>query len=207
MAKYLPQTIESVLSQDYPNIEYIVADGGSTDGSLEILERYRGRLRYFSEPDRGPSGRRRRKVSSKPAARFSPGLNADDTYLPGAVTKGVEYLAAHPEADVVYGEGWWIDENGGEISTAIPHYPLILKHWSASVSSASPPHLFEPRPTGAAPWTQPLRRLSTMTCGSAWPKPASVSKPCRIIWQTLECMREQKRCANVRTYSMPLWVC
>ncbi|HLK21927.1 MAG TPA: glycosyltransferase family 2 protein [Bryobacteraceae bacterium] len=120
MAQYLPQTIESVLAQDYPNIEYIVVDGGSTDASLEILERYGSRLRYFSEPDRGPSDAAAKGFNQARGEIFA-WLNADDTYLPGAVSKGVEYLVAHPEADIVYGEGWWIDENGARIG----RYPTL----------------------------------------------------------------------------------
>ncbi len=51
--RFVEQTIESVLSQDYPNIEYIMMDGGSTDNTLEVLEKCEGRLRWFSEPDEG----------------------------------------------------------------------------------------------------------------------------------------------------------
>jgi glycosyltransferase involved in cell wall biosynthesis len=120
MAKYLTETIESVLAQDYPNIEYIVVDGGSTDGSLEILERYQGRLRYFSEPDAGPSDAAVKGFRQARGDIFA-WLNADDSYLPGAVRTGVEYLQAHPEIDVVYGEGWWIDENGATID----RYPTL----------------------------------------------------------------------------------
>jgi glycosyltransferase involved in cell wall biosynthesis len=120
MANYLPETIESVLAQDYPNIEYIVVDGGSTDGSLETLESYRSRFRYFSEPDRGPSDAAAKGFAQARGEIFA-WLNADDTYLPGAVTKGVEYLEAHPDADVVYGEGWWIDEKGARIG----RYPTL----------------------------------------------------------------------------------
>jgi len=128
MAKYLPETIESVLAQDYPNIEYIVVDGGSTDGSLEILESYRDRLRYFSEPDRGPSDAAAKGFLQARGEIFA-WLNADDTYLPGAVSKGVDYLAAHPETDVVYGEGWWIDESGVRIDRypTLPFDPKLLE--------------------------------------------------------------------------------
>ena len=114
MARYLPETIESVLSQDYPRIEYIVADGGSTDATLEILNRYRGRLRYFSGKDQGPSDAIHRGFQSASGEVFA-WLNADDTYLPGAVRTGVEYLVAHADIDVVYGEGHWIDERGAII--------------------------------------------------------------------------------------------
>jgi glycosyltransferase involved in cell wall biosynthesis len=127
-AKYLAETIESVLAQDYPNIEYIVVDGGSTDGSLEILERYQGRLRYFSEPDRGPSDAAAKGFRQARGEIFA-WLNADDAYLPGAVRKGVEYLQAHPETDVVYGEGWWIDESGATIDRypTLPFDPKTLE--------------------------------------------------------------------------------
>ena len=120
MAPLLPATIESVLSQDYPRIEYIVADGGSTDGSLEILERYRDRLRWFTGKDKGPSDAAHRGFLEARGEVFA-WLNADDVYLPGAVRSGVEYLAAHPDIDVVYGEAWWIDEQGA----VIRRYPTL----------------------------------------------------------------------------------
>jgi glycosyltransferase involved in cell wall biosynthesis len=120
MAKYLTETIESVLAQDYPNIEYIVVDGGSTDQSLAILERYQGRLRYFSEPDSGPSDAAVKGFRQARGEIFA-WLNADDSYLLGAVRTGVEYLQTHPETDVVYGEGWWTDDNGATIE----RYPTL----------------------------------------------------------------------------------
>jgi glycosyltransferase involved in cell wall biosynthesis len=120
MAKYLTETIESVLAQDYPNIEYIVVDGGSTDESLAILERYQGRLRYFSEPDSGPSHAAVKGFRQARGEIFA-WLNADDSYLPGAVRTGLEYLQTHPETDVVYGEGWWTDDNGATID----RYPTL----------------------------------------------------------------------------------
>jgi glycosyltransferase involved in cell wall biosynthesis len=120
MAKYLTETIESVLAQDYPNIEYIVVDGGSTDQSLAILERYQGRLRYFSEPDSGPSDAAVKGFRQARGEIFA-WLNADDSYLPGAVRTGAEYLQTHPETDVVYGEGWWTDDNGATID----RYPTL----------------------------------------------------------------------------------
>ena len=110
-ARYLPLAIESIASQDYPRIEHIVVDGGSTDGTLEILERYRERLRYHSGQDQGPADATHRGFQQARGEIFA-WLNADDTYLPGAVRAGVDFLAQHPDIDVVYGEGNWIDENG-----------------------------------------------------------------------------------------------
>jgi glycosyltransferase involved in cell wall biosynthesis len=120
MDRYLPRTIESVLSQDYPNIEYIVMDGGSTDRTHEILQSYGGRLRYFSETDKGPSDAVHKGFRHAHGDIFA-WLGADDIYLPGAVRTGVEALLARPEIDVIYGEGYWIDEQGAVIS----RYPTL----------------------------------------------------------------------------------
>ena len=120
MARYLPETIESVLSQDYPAIEYIVVDGGSTDETPSILDHYRGRLRYVVGKDNGPSDAAHRGFLEAKGEIFA-WLNADDIYLPGAVRTGVEFLKSHPDSDVVYGEGYWIDEDGG----VIRRYPTL----------------------------------------------------------------------------------
>ena len=128
MAKYLPETIKSVVSQDYPRIEHIVVDGGSTDGSLEILQRYRDRIRFSSNPDRGPSEAAYRGLRQA-NGEIVAWLNADDTYLPGAVRTAVGYLEAHPSVDVLYGEGWWIDESGVVIDRypTLPFDPKVLE--------------------------------------------------------------------------------
>jgi glycosyltransferase involved in cell wall biosynthesis len=128
MARYLPETIESVLNQDYPDIEYIVMDGGSTDTTVEILERYKDRLRYFVEKDKGPSDAIERGFQKASGEIFA-WLNADDTYLPGAVRIAVDYLLAHPDVDVVYGDGYWVDENGALIRPypTLPFDPKVLE--------------------------------------------------------------------------------
>lgn len=120
MDGYLPRAIESVLSQDYPNIEYIVMDGASTDDTIGILKSYGDRLQYFSEPDKGPSDAVHKGFQRARGDIFA-WLGADDVYLPGAIRAGVEALIAHPEIDVVYGEGNWIDENGA----VIRRYPTL----------------------------------------------------------------------------------
>jgi glycosyltransferase involved in cell wall biosynthesis len=120
MAEYLPETIESVFSQDYPHIEYLVIDGGSTDATLQILDRYAGRLTYSSDPDRGPSDAAHKGFRQAHGEIFA-WLCADDAYLPGAVGAAVEFLLAHPDVDVVYGEGWWTDSAGAVIG----RYPTL----------------------------------------------------------------------------------
>ena len=114
MAPFLEETIQSVLSQDYPYIEYIVMDGGSTDGSLEILKRYEGRLRYVSEPDRGQTEAINKGFALSKGHVFA-FLCADDTYLPGAVTAAVRHMVSHPEHGGVYGEGYLTDEKGARL--------------------------------------------------------------------------------------------
>jgi glycosyltransferase involved in cell wall biosynthesis len=111
MATYLRETIESVLSQDYPHIEYIVMDGGSTDDTLEVLKRYEGRLRYVSRPDRGTADAVNQGFQLARGSILA-WLNADDTYLPGAVSTAVRCLLSSPELGGVYGEAYWVDRLG-----------------------------------------------------------------------------------------------
>ncbi|MGB9612543.1 MAG: glycosyltransferase family 2 protein [Bryobacteraceae bacterium] len=114
LADFIEETVQSVLSQDYPRIEYLVMDGGSTDGTLEILAKYGARLRVISAPDRGTADGINRgfRMSSGEIFAF---LNADDTYLPGAVRTAVQHLMALPEAGGVYGDANWIAEDGSLI--------------------------------------------------------------------------------------------
>ena len=120
MAKFLPATIESVLTQDYSRIEYIVVDGGSTDRTIEILKRYGGSLTYSCEKDLGPADAIH-KGFARANGTILGWLNADDTYEPGAVRFAAEYLEAHPRTDVVYGDGWWITDDGQPIR----RYPTL----------------------------------------------------------------------------------
>lgn len=126
---FLRKTIESVLSQDYPNIEYLVIDGGSTDETMAILEEYKGRLEFTSGHDNGPADALNRGFARAKGALFA-WINADDEYLPGAVGTAVRHLQAHPEFDVVYGEGVWIDEEGSELGrypTSSPYRERMLE--------------------------------------------------------------------------------
>ncbi|MBF0481900.1 MAG: glycosyltransferase [Desulfovibrionaceae bacterium] len=109
--RFIERTIQSVLTQDADGIDYVVMDGGSTDGTIEILKQYSGRVRWVSKPDKGPADAiiQGMAASDAPVAAW---LNSDDVYHPGAVAAALAYLNAHPEIDVAYGEAEHIDEHG-----------------------------------------------------------------------------------------------
>lgn len=111
-APYLEATIRSVLEQDYPAIEYLLVDGGSTDGSREIIQKYSNRLAWWvSEKDRGQTDAIN-KGFAQAKGQILAWLNSDDTYEPGAVREAVEYLQAHPETGMVYGDCNFINASG-----------------------------------------------------------------------------------------------
>jgi glycosyltransferase involved in cell wall biosynthesis len=115
-ARFLEATIRSVLDQDYPRLEYIVVDGGSTDGSLEILRRYESRLAaWVSEPDRGQTDAIN-KGFALATGDILAYLNSDDTYSAGAVAEAVAYLQAHPEVGMVHGRAVYIDADGRPVA-------------------------------------------------------------------------------------------
>ncbi len=111
-AAFLEETIRSVLSQDYPNLEYMIADGGSTDGSVEIIQRYAGRLAWWvSEKDRGQADAIN-KGFARATGEIVAWLNSDDYYMPGAIHAAVAELQNHPEVGMVFGDVVSIDGAG-----------------------------------------------------------------------------------------------
>ncbi|WP_049976290.1 glycosyltransferase family 2 protein [Azospirillum sp. B506] len=124
-AKFLETAMLSVLDQDHPDIEYIVVDPGSTDGSRAIIERHRHRIAHvILDPDDGPADGLRRGLAAATGSLFG-FLNADDRLLPGAVTQAVRAFAANPEADVVYGHGIIEDLRIGRRYTAHASRPPL----------------------------------------------------------------------------------
>lgn len=108
-ARYLEETILSVLEQNYPNIEYWIIDGGSADGSVDIIRKYEHRLAgWVSEKDRGQTDAIN-KGFGRATGQILAWINSDDTYEPGAIKAAVEHLQAHPETGLVYGDCNYID--------------------------------------------------------------------------------------------------
>lgn len=111
-SRFLEATIQSVLQQDYPQIEYIIVDGGSSDGSQEIIQRHADRLAWWvSEPDLGQTDAINKGFAKAKGDIFA-WINSDDTYQPGAVSESVAFLAAHTEVGMVYGDANYINEEG-----------------------------------------------------------------------------------------------
>ena len=114
-ARYLEATIQSVLSQDYAPIEYIVMDGGSEDGSVEIIKRYEDSLAYWvSGPDHGQTDAVN-KGFTRANGEILAWLNSDDVYRPGAISEMVDFMQSHPDIGLVYGDADYIDEHGNVI--------------------------------------------------------------------------------------------
>jgi glycosyltransferase involved in cell wall biosynthesis len=117
--RYLEATIRSVLEQDYPRIEYLIIDGGSTDDSIEIIRNYAHRLAYWSsEADRGQTDAIN-KGFERAQGDILAWLNSDDLYHPGAVSQVVAFLHDHQEVGMVYGDADYIDVSG----KVIGHFP------------------------------------------------------------------------------------
>lgn len=125
-ARFIERTIQSVLTQDYPRVEYIVMDGGSTDGTQLVLERFGARLQYVSAPDGGAADAINRGFLKSRGSIFA-WLSADDTYLPGAISAAVCHLTAAPNPSVVYGEGLWTDED----DAVLGRYPTVRPYDAA----------------------------------------------------------------------------
>jgi glycosyltransferase involved in cell wall biosynthesis len=115
-ARFLEATLRSVLEQDYPRIEYLVVDGASTDGSVEIIRRYADRLSWWvSEKDTGQS-EAINKGFQRARGEIVGWLNSDDVYLPGAVSAAMEAFRINPSAGLVYGDALAIDADGRQFN-------------------------------------------------------------------------------------------
>jgi|GEM_PF-563934 len=114
--QFIEETIRSVLSQNYPNLEYVVIDGASTDNTVSILQKYSGSLIWISEPDNGQTD------AINKGLRMSTGeivayLNSDDVYNEGTFKKIVDVFESNPDIDMVYGDIIHIDQDSSFIET------------------------------------------------------------------------------------------
>jgi len=141
-AQFLEQAILSVLNQEDADIEYIVVDPGSTDGSLEIIERYRSQLsKIILEPDAGPADGLNKGFADATGDLFG-FVNSDDILLPGALKKISDAFIAHPGADVISGHALIIDEHGKEIRKCYSEPFSLLGHAYGSTILMQPSTFF-----------------------------------------------------------------
>jgi GT2 family glycosyltransferase len=116
-ARFLETTIESVTGQGYPALEYVIQDGGSEDGSVDVIRSHADDLaRWESAPDRGQADAINRGFAGT-SGEIMAWLNSDDVLLPGTLAYVARYLARHPNVDAVYGNRLLMDEQGRKIGT------------------------------------------------------------------------------------------
>lgn len=164
--RYLEQAIRSVTAQRVSglNLEYIVVDGDSSDGSLEILDRYRTQIdRIICEKDRGPASAINKgfKLATGDVVGW---LNADDLYLPGALERAVRIMDAHADRALCFGRCLVVNETGDEIRRAITRfkecfYPFSCRFVIQSINYISQPAMFfrRDRLAGIGPLREDLK--------------------------------------------------
>lgn len=129
-ANYIERTIQSVLSQSHKDVEYVVMDGGSTDGTVKILEKYSDRITWTSEKDNGQSDAINKGLK-RATGDIVAYLNSDDTYEPDALEKVNAYFEKNPDTKWVYGKCKIIDQDDREIRKWITTYKnLLLANYS-----------------------------------------------------------------------------
>lgn len=127
-ARYLERSIRSVLNQGYQNLEFIIVDGGSKDGSIEIIKKYESYLAYwYSGPDSGQSDALNHGFS-KATGDIVGWLNSDDLYLPGAFESVVGVFRVNPKAGVVFGD-WWEIDSEDEVTCVQHAFDFSLGHF------------------------------------------------------------------------------
>ena len=150
-SQYIEETIRSVLLQDYPRIEYLIVDGGSTDGTVDVIKKYAKTMEsgsslpgfrkqasglqnrtidyWISEPDRGQTDAINKGFARAKGDIFA-WINSDDTYEPGAVAAAAKYLQEHPEVGMVYADCNYINDHGnviGKFNSAQTNYRYLRR--------------------------------------------------------------------------------
>lgn len=140
-AHFLEQTILSVLQQNYEALEFIIIDGGSTDGSLEIIRKYENQLAFWvSEKDRGQA-HALNKGLERATGEIVAYLNSDDLYLPGAFASVVDYFRDHPECDWLCGDTLMFGEGQQDVVVAA-EVPKSAAHALSWAYTAPQPGMF-----------------------------------------------------------------
>ena len=121
--RHIGAAVRSVLDQDYPNFDYIVMDGGSTDQTVDVLCGFGDRLRWVCRKDNGQADAIN-KGFAQTSGEILSWLNSDDMYAPGAFRAVAEFFAANPDVDVVYGDANYTDARGRFIASCVHVEPF-----------------------------------------------------------------------------------
>jgi len=128
--QFLEETISSVLAQEYPNLEYIIIDGGSTDNSVSVIKKYESKISYWiSEKDSGQS-EAINKGFKRASGEIVSWLCSDDIYLPGTLHKAADHFAGHPDAVMIHGKSVLFDEIGKENTIGADPENLALRYFT-----------------------------------------------------------------------------
>jgi glycosyltransferase involved in cell wall biosynthesis len=190
--RFIERTLRSVLDQGYPSLEYIVIDGGSTDGSVDVIRRCEGSLAYWvSEPDQGQTYALI-KGFARSTGEIQCWLNSDDLFEPWTLREVATFFSEHPDVRVVYGDSLWIDETDRQIR--------LKKEQAFSRFIWMYDHNFIPQPSTF--WRRDLYeqvggldpRFDLSMDADLWIRFAEVTKlhHVRRRWSRLRSYREQK---------------
>ena len=143
--QYIVNCIESVLQQDYPYIEYIVIDGGSSDGTIDLLRQYDDRIAFWSsEPDRGVYDAWNKGLAIA-QGEWICFVGADDEFLPGAISAYMQLAAQEPEAEYLSSRERWVQNSGYERLKGGPWSWKTFSRWNcASCRQHASPKSFRP---------------------------------------------------------------
>jgi glycosyltransferase involved in cell wall biosynthesis len=145
--EYIQETLESIVSQKYPNLEVIIQDGGSTDGTLEIIKKYAKKypkiISWISKKDKGQVDAINKGLS-KARGDIVTYINADDVYEKGALKTVGEYFAENSKALWLAGQGRVIDEDSNEISKWVTAYKNILLNFRSYILLLIVNYLIQP---------------------------------------------------------------
>ena len=173
---FLERTIDSVLSQGYGDLEYIIIDGGSTDNSVDIIKRHAKHISYWvSEKDRGQS-HALNKGFARATGCYISWLNSDDWYEPDALSVFVECFKENPQAGMIIGAGQILDQNGKLIYDIPPPKRVRSRAcsdgWKGTIFSSLRACSLARRSNWQARLTSRFISLLMLISGSAWRKPA-----------------------------------
>lgn len=128
-AHFLERTIKSVIYQKYPELEYIIQDGGSTDGTIELVEKFKFYLKHFETRKDNGQSHAINLGFQQTTGEIMAYLNSDDILLPGTLNYVANYFSTHPKVDIVYGHRLIVDKNDGVVGDWIlpPHNDEVLR--------------------------------------------------------------------------------